>query len=109
MKIRTGELRHYVDVKTEGTVTIGTRGQEEVTYVTRYEKVPARIRDLTGREAEIAKQYVATATTEIVMRYHDLEHKDFILFNTRQFNIGHIDNIDNRNLWVKLICTEQRG
>lgn len=107
MKIRTNELRHYGDIEANTTAT-GSRGQQSASWSAKHSAVPMKIKSLTGREAEIARQLVATATNEIVIRHKEsITTEDRITWGSRTFNIGFVDRVDNRGLWLRLICTEE--
>lgn len=104
--MRAGKLRHRVDVETF-TSSTGDRGQEQGSWGALYSNVFASIETLNGREREQAQQLIAEADTKVVLRYHSgISTEDRITFNNRIFNIGHINNIDQRNIELVLTCTE---
>lgn len=104
--MEAGKLRHKINVKRETTTGTGDRGQP-VTDLTTVATVWGRIEELSGSEAETARQLVSTATTKITLRYiNGLKTSDTIEFNGRSFEIGHIANPDNRNRELTLTCSE---
>jgi hypothetical protein len=59
-------FRHYVDIVAPGTA-LDDRGQPQADGMV-MRSVPAAIEVLSGREAEIARQLLPTASTRISMR-----------------------------------------
>jgi head-tail adaptor len=62
----TGAFRHYVDVFAPGTA-LDDRGQPMADGIV-MRSVPCAIEVLSGREAEIARQLLPSASTRISMR-----------------------------------------
>ncbi len=104
--MRAGRLGHIVDIQeaTETQDEYGSMGRTWETILARR----AFVKPLSGREAEVARQIVATATHEVRMRYLSMltpAHR--LQFGTRTFEIGQKLNVDERNRELVLICTEQ--
>lgn len=68
----------------------------------------AKVSPLTGTELERARQVVANATHEVIVRFNDLvtPRKRFI-FDNRELNIENVRNIDERRIKMVCICVEQ--
>lgn len=104
------ELRHFVDV--ESLYEIGEskdRGQRFTQWHRDYLEIPAAIITLGGRELENARQLVQDANYLVKIRWHNLNTKQRFVWrkadgSTLILNIGHIDNIEQRNLWELCIC-----
>lgn len=107
--IDAGELRHLVTIQERTDTGPDSRGHPVLAWSDAVTGVPAKIENPAGRKLEIARQYVPTATTVITMRYRTISEKDNrIVFRGRTFNIGWANNIEERNVKLELICTEER-
>src|SRR4051794_26204140 len=96
MGIRAGDLRHLVQLQSY-TSSTGDRGQSVKSWST-YATVPAMIEELGGRQLELARQLVATATHRITLRYQSsLTVKDRVVFGSSVYNIGSIQNLNMMN------------
>ena len=110
VKARAGELRHRVDIKLPST-SRGTRGEKSGSDTTAASSIPCSIETLSGREVEIARQLYPSATLAVELRYGELtslttEH--YFVFGSRQLNIGHLDNVDQRNILWRALCGEDK-
>lgn len=101
-----GNLRHRVTVA-KYTETKGTTGQVIKSYTdsaTRW----AMIKSLTTRELLQAQQIHAEMTHEVWLRYPlNVSPKDRVTFGERIFEILGVQNIDERNRFIKLMCVER--
>jgi SPP1 family predicted phage head-tail adaptor len=103
-----GELRHKVKIQEKFITSVGNAGNSVFSWRNTCGDVPACITTLNGREAEQARMLVAQATVKITFRYREgITSKNRIVKGSRVFNIGHLDNIDQRNLWLVATCTEE--
>ena len=107
--IPAGKMRFQVTIErpSEARDSYG-RSVDEWEFVC---KSWAAIVPLSGTEAEDARQYVATATTMIKLRYRrkfKLTTKHRIVFRGRGYQIGYIKNIDELNTTVEVLCSEVR-
>jgi SPP1 family predicted phage head-tail adaptor len=72
----------------------------------------AKIKTLSGRELVNAQQVKATVTHSIRMRYQGagvrIAPDMRFLYAGRFFNIGVVLNEDERNVWLDILCTEQK-
>jgi len=108
--VRAGSLRHKITVQSKTVTSTGDRGQPVYSWTT-LATPNASIESATsvGKKAEVARQMVATASHMITMRYlAGIDEKCRVQWNGRTFNIGGIWNHEERNIWLTLICTEQK-
>ena len=104
--MKAGKLRHFVNVQQYTQTGTGTRGEKIGSWATLYAAVPASIETLQGREAEIARQVVATADTKIGFRYQpNITTKMRIVHGSNSYNIEAINNPEQRNLELILTCS----
>ena len=106
--MQAGKLRHRVTLqrKAAGVDSLGQPSTDWQNLRTYW----ASVRTLTGSELEKAKALVPQATTEIVMRYNpDASELCRAIFNDRIFNIGNVNNIDQRNIQLTLTCSEAKS
>ena len=101
-----GKLRHYCTIERKTATSVGDRGEPIYSWVPLYDDVPASIEALTGREVETARQLMPEATYKVNMRYHDINTQDRIVHGDMVLQIGHINNVDQRNRWQVLLCSE---
>jgi len=107
--MRVGQLRHYVTVQSSSGTGATSRGKKSLRWFDLYEKIPAEIKTVQGREAEFLHMLAPTATSQITIRYQPcITEKSRIKFGTRVFNIGHINNVDERNRWLVMACSEEK-
>ena len=104
--LKTGTLRHELVYQELTETATGSRGQSTATW-TSVVTLKGSIRTLSGRELERARELVKEVTHEVVTHYHsDVDVKGRFLFGTRVFNIGHVNNIEERNRKLVILCTE---
>lgn len=107
MTVRAGKLRHRLIVEAKET-TLGTRGQRTGSWTT-CDTVWGEVVTLSGGERDQARQIYASATDTVRIRYRaDLTTENRFKFGSRILNIGHIDNIDQRNIEIVMLCGEDR-
>ena len=108
MAIRAGSLRHKVTVQQKESAGVSPSGGNVVTWATLYEDVCCSISPLNGKELELARQHVSRATHKVIMRFHPgINSTMRLLFLDRVFNIGFVQNLDERNFILQLTCTEE--
>jgi len=106
--MEAGKLRHRVTIQQRST-SLGTRGQASTTW-TDVKTVWGSVRRLSGRELELAKRLYADATFAIVLRYRaGLTEEHRLKFGSRYFGIGAVDNDEERNRELRLLCAEARN
>lgn len=105
--IEIGELRHHITIqeKTPGT-PLPTGGAPDV-WEDLWSDVPANIRQLSAKEIDIARQHVAHATHKVTLRWRPgVKPECRILFKSRIFEIGAVNNPEERNFWLDLTVSE---
>lgn len=105
-------MRHKLAIQSRDS-TLDGRGQRAQTYSAMV-TVRGAIEDLSGRELEQAHKLYAAATAKLTIRYypgltttHRIQHttdED----GTRNFNIGAILNWQGRDVWLVLLCSEEK-
>jgi SPP1 family predicted phage head-tail adaptor len=105
--MQAGNLKHLVTISNKVQTGTGDRGQPIYTWQT-LGTVPAEIVELSGRKLELARQLVSTATHQVTIRYlAGLETNSQVVFGSRTFNIGYVQNVKLMNFTMILTCTEQ--
>jgi|TARA_Y100000114_G_C11730800_1_gene313451 SPP1 family predicted phage head-tail adaptor len=100
-----GNMRHRINLKraTNTTDTGGGMTQSFSTLKTLF----ASVKPISGKELYRHGKLEESVTHEIMIRYRsDINTSDKILFDSREFNIRHIRNLDERKRYMLLICTE---
>jgi SPP1 family predicted phage head-tail adaptor len=106
--INAGELRHRVVIEEREKTGETDRGRPTYRWKS-LGRFWAKVEPLTGREAEMTRQMVATATHKVTLRYRALSAEtNRIVFNDRVFNIGFVANVEERNVKLEVTCTEER-
>lgn len=106
---RAGTLNHRGDILSLQGSGTGTRGQTQKTFLPKYSDVAASIVTLSGRELEIARQTVPSATHQIELYWQaGVTAKMRFAFKTRSFSIGHVNNVDEMNETLILTTTEEQ-
>lgn len=101
--VDAGTLRHKVNINNYSESGVSDRGHKQGSWQTTHSNIPASIEFLTGREAEIAHQIVASADYKITLRYlPNVTETSQIVWDDHVFNIVKVNNVQQRNR--KLIC-----
>ncbi len=87
---------------------IGSRGEPLLSDWLSEGTIFAFVQCMTGRELQIARQVVATATHLVVTRYYSVvtAQKAF-RFGQRIFNINLVKNMDEKNQELQSLCSEE--
>ncbi len=96
-----GALRHRVTIETIATDDGWGSAPNSTPQQTRY----ASITELSGREAEIAKQINAEVAVKVVMRTVDISPRQVITFEGRTFHV--ISVINERGITTTCMCKEK--
>ena len=100
-----GRLRHKVALK-RSTNTTDTGGGMTKSY-SDLTRIFASVRPVNGKEVFRHGKMEESVTHEVMIRYRaDIDTKDKVVFGSREFNIRHIRNIDERNRYMLLVCSE---
>lgn len=101
------ELVHPVTVKRKPD-TVDSLGQQTSDYAT-VATGKAKIETLLGKELEQARILAPQATTRVTMRYNSvIDELCRIYFGTRIFEVGYINNVEQRNKKLILMCSEPK-
>ena len=110
---KSGALRHRVTIKRPPRKgdpdSRDSRGRRSGKWV-EIGRANCEIITLSGTEAELAKQLVATATHQVrlrVRRSFTLTSKHRFEFRGRVFHIGHVDDEDQLGVWWIATVTEE--
>lgn len=105
--MKAGKLRHHVNIFTRNVNSTDSHGHYVLgDPVQLYSDIPASIETLTGREAELARQIVASADTKITLRWlPNITPICWIEWNGITYNINAINNIENRDRELRLTCS----
>jgi len=100
-----GSLRHRLALRKPSS-TIDSMGQSVTTFATD-STVWGSLAPISGREMELAKQISEVIDYKAVIRhYADIETNWQILFDDRVFEIVHIANFEERNIYQTLFLRE---
>jgi SPP1 family predicted phage head-tail adaptor len=107
--VRAGKMRCRVHIQSQAATPVGSRGQMTASWVDDYADW-AEIVILSGREGEVARQLYAEATVRITLRYREgLTEKKRIRYGARFFQIGLVNNVEERNREHECLCSESRS
>ena len=102
-----GQLRHKIDIVRKKQGATNDRGKIAYSDEVLFSSVPAKVRKLRGGEVEKVRHIFSEAEYEITLRYRaGITRKMFCKFGDREFYIGDVNNIDERNQWLVLTCKE---
>lgn len=103
--VQTEPLPHRVDILTPSATT--DAGGRPSGYTPFLQNLPARVKDLAGKELADAQKIVDQVTHVVVLRYQDgLKGKMRVIFDTRTFEIQAPLNPDGRKVMHRLLCIE---
>jgi head-tail adaptor len=105
--MRAGSLRHSITVDRR-LLTLNDLGQDnEATWSSISGRIPCEVKELSGRESEIARQQVAEATVQITCRFISILTTDRIIYGDRVFQPESIVT-DQRNTKLTILCSETK-
>ena len=109
-KRKLGTKRHRVDIMAPPT-TLDGRGQIDANEdpVTVAQGIPCSIEPLQGRELELARQVMANAQHKVTVWASNkwkLTTQNWLVFNGRRLNIGHISDTSAIGHEYVLTCGE---
>jgi SPP1 family predicted phage head-tail adaptor len=100
-------MRHRVLVQEQLVSSTDDRGQPVYTWQNRLVNVPCKIQTLSGGETEKAKALFAEATHSVEMRFNGTVTESMrLVFGSRHFYIGFIDNTMQVGRFMRLLCSE---
>jgi SPP1 family predicted phage head-tail adaptor len=106
--MNAGPLRHVVTLQApvETKDAVGVVAKDWLTLG----HFRANVRTLSGREAMLAKQTVASATIGVTLRHLGMSYpitcQHRILFGDSVLGISNVNNVGNRNRQYELLCEE---
>ena len=106
-RIRPGRLRHTVDIYRDPTGAKDTHGGQIGQPLLVAQNVPCSIVTLSGRQAEQARSTWAFAAYQIEMFANPawaIAPGDKIMHGKAVYNVGHVDDIDQKGLEFVLLC-----
>ena len=112
--MRDCEAIHLVDFQKRGSSIEGNLGDNQSPYCTIYENIPAKIVEITGRQAEFEHMILPTASHIVELRYlPELSEGMLIRWGCRTLGIGHIScgdsrEMNGRKIYMKMLCTEDK-
>ncbi|GJM23937.1 MAG: hypothetical protein DHS20C16_03520 [Phycisphaerae bacterium] len=110
--MRSGRLRNPSVVFQTDEGTADASGQVIERWV-RKVKRRAAIRPIGGRELVSANQTLGEVSHIVEVRYDQttktITNEDRVLFDSRIFNIVHVQNMGERNRWLRMQAVEQTG
>ncbi len=105
--VRSGQLRVQVAIQTATPTRIAS-GDTTKVWATD-ETVWASIRPLSGRMLLLAQQVKSTANREVIILYYSgltVSQRLLTTEGSRELYIEYIDNYDERNIMMRLLCKE---
>ena len=107
--MRAGKLRHKVELQsyTEARDDFGAAIETYSTYAKVWASINPTAGVLAGKEFISGQQVSEEAGYEITIRYNssvDVKHR--VKFGLRLFDINVIKNVDEKNEYLILICSE---
>lgn len=106
--MRAGKLRHKLIIQ-ERSTALGSRGQASANW-TDVGTVWGSVQTLSGRELELAKRLYVDATHRIEVRFHSaITEERRLKFGERYFGIGAVDNDEQRDRTLILLCAEAKN
>lgn len=104
--VRSGELKHFVDIQAPTRVSDGMFGFTE-TFTTLESNVPVAIWPISASETLKGGRMENTITHRVKMRWRANMRTNFRLkFKDRYFNIVSIINKEERNRELDILCRE---
>lgn len=103
--MRTGQLSHKVYLQQPCRIA-NSFGEPVVTWIT-FATVWAAIEPLSGRDAILAQQSSSPHTYKMTIRYmRGVNGSHRILYGTRIFEINSVINLEEKNTYLEMQCTE---
>ena len=106
--MRAGPLNKVVDIQQYTTLT-DAYGEEVVSYV-QLKNTRASIKPITGTETFIDARLLNEVSHSVEIRYDsllNLNPKDRIVYDTRNFDIINVLNMNEKNVKYIILCKEE--
>ncbi|GAB5402805.1 MAG: hypothetical protein Aurels2KO_10360 [Aureliella sp.] len=106
---RIGRLRHKIQLQRPPTGLDALGRKDRDADWTTYRKPWAEVRELSGREVELAHQIHAQSSHLVTVRYSaELDESDRILFRSRVLEIKAILDEDGTQREIRMLCGEAK-
>lgn len=107
MTAGAGPLRHKFTIQAP-LGTLDSRGQRSGGF-SDVATIRGSFQLLSGRELELAHQLFSGAAGQVVIRYYPgLTTRHRLKFGSRLLHIGHIEDPEERHVWLRILVSEQR-
>ena len=104
---RTGDLRNHIEHQTRSLARDTTTGADET--FTKVADDWAAISTLSGTRRIDGQNAGGGATHQFTIHHRtDIDADGFVLFDGRRFSIQDIEQIDERGIFMNLLCEEMR-
>lgn len=108
--MHAGKLRHRLTFQSPNTVSGTTYRDPQDPWANAAglpTGIPCEIIPLTGRELFQAREVHATVDHRVILRFVSGVRSEWrLLYGARKFTIDAVINEGERNLWLRLLCTE---
>jgi SPP1 family predicted phage head-tail adaptor len=102
-----GELRHRVTIRRQADVSDGKGGFDRG-WTTLALRIPARVKNMNGREALIGGVLTGVSTFEVVTRYRtDIQTADQLVWDTRELNVHSAEDKAGTRQWTTIIASTE--
>ena len=104
-KMRSADLRQVLVLQSPPS-GVGDRGQQTGSW-SDVATVRAKVESLSGDEAQQAHQLAGQVSHRVTFRYRSrMTVRQRFKLGSRYLNIGYINDIEERGLWVECLCRE---
>ena len=101
-----GKLKSKISIMRNARVSDGCGGYSDEWIEVK--ECRASIRPLRGREIQEAQKIQQETTHNIIIRYfEDIQNSDRIRYKDKEFEVTSIINIDNKGVFLELLCSER--
>lgn len=115
--LNAGDLEHKVTIKkppaTPTKDSYGGLDDDRSSWST-HATCWAKIETLSGREVDLAQQIVPYATHRVTVWESDATTSGdvtpgmYVSHDSRTLNIGHVNEVNERGVWLELTCAEKK-
>ncbi len=107
--IRSGELRHRVQIVRRNTATTNELG-ETIPADQVLGTAWAKVSPTKATEAVVNAENTLTVTHDVVMRFTPLvDHTTTLVFQGRRLDVVSVTDLDERHLELAITCMERRA
>jgi SPP1 family predicted phage head-tail adaptor len=103
----SGSLRHRVTVQSQTAGTPDGKGNLRQTWQSLYADVPASVEPSYKPETYASEQVQSQGSHTVSIRYlPSITATNRLLFGSRVFQVNGVENVQERNITLKLYCDE---